>query len=199
METGALAARDGLTALRRETTLDWRFVSPPVFLEPGEKRGGYRLGADQVLFSGEQPAGITVGDLADGVLNEAENRPTCASASPWVTEPDLGTTPGSASVTQRGISLPFASLYLGISAFCASLCWQRCSPLFAQLAQLAQLALTLRSSRHMPGQANMGPSAPVYCHYRRSIGSHPDGWRILFRFLYITKNNLLFPSYNSEQ
>ena len=65
-------ARDGLTALRRETTLDWRFVSPPVFLEPGEKRGGYRLGADQVLFSGEQPAGITVGDLADGVLNEAE-------------------------------------------------------------------------------------------------------------------------------
>lgn len=69
---GALAARDGLTALRRETTLDWRFVSPPVFLEPGEKRGGYRLGGDQVLFSGDNPAGITVGDLADGVLNEAE-------------------------------------------------------------------------------------------------------------------------------
>ena len=69
---GALAARDGLTALRREAALDWRFVSPPVFLEPGEKRGGYRLGTDQVLFSGEQPAGITVGDLADGVLNEAQ-------------------------------------------------------------------------------------------------------------------------------
>ncbi|PJG58632.1 NAD(P)-dependent oxidoreductase [Aeromonas cavernicola] len=69
---GALAARDGLTALRRETALDWRFVSPPVFLEPGEKRGGYRLGADQVLFSGEQPAGITVSDLADGIVNEAE-------------------------------------------------------------------------------------------------------------------------------
>ena len=69
---GALAARDGLTALRRETTLDWRFVSPPVFLEPGEKRGGYRLGGDQVLFSGDKPAGITVGDLANAVLNEAE-------------------------------------------------------------------------------------------------------------------------------
>ena len=69
---GALAARDGLTALRRETTLDWRFVSPPVFLEPGEKRGSYRLGGDQVLFSGDKPAGITVSDLADGVLNEAE-------------------------------------------------------------------------------------------------------------------------------
>ena len=69
---GALAARDGFTALRRETTLDWRFVSPPVFLEPGEKRGGYRLGTDQVMFSGEQPAGITVGDLADGVLNEVQ-------------------------------------------------------------------------------------------------------------------------------
>ena len=69
---GALAARDGLTALRRETTLDWRFVSPPVFLEPGEKRGGYRLGGDQVLFDGDKPAGITVGDLADAVINEAE-------------------------------------------------------------------------------------------------------------------------------
>lgn len=69
---GALAARDGLTALRRETGLNWRFVSPPVFLEPGEKRGGYLLGGDQVLFSGDKPAGITVGDLADGVLNEVE-------------------------------------------------------------------------------------------------------------------------------
>ena len=69
---GALAARDGLTALRREAALNWRFVSPPVFLEPGEKRGGYRLGGDQVLFDGDKPAGITVGDLADGVLNEAE-------------------------------------------------------------------------------------------------------------------------------
>lgn len=69
---GALAARDGLTALRRESALDWRFVSPPVFLEPGEKRGGYRLGGDQVLFSGDKPAGITVGDLANAVLNEAE-------------------------------------------------------------------------------------------------------------------------------
>jgi uncharacterized protein len=69
---GALAARDGLTALRRETRLDWRFVSPPVFLEPGEKRGGYLLGGDQVLFSGDKPAGITVGDLADGVMNEVE-------------------------------------------------------------------------------------------------------------------------------
>ncbi|MGL5811924.1 MAG: NAD(P)-dependent oxidoreductase [Aeromonas sp.] len=69
---GALAARDGLTALRRETALNWRFVSPPVFLEPGEKRGGYRLGGDRVLFAGDKPAGITVGDLADGVLNEVE-------------------------------------------------------------------------------------------------------------------------------
>ena len=69
---GALAARDGLTALRRETTSTGVSSPHPVFLEPGEKRGGYRLGTDQVLFSGEQPAGITVGDLADGVLNEAQ-------------------------------------------------------------------------------------------------------------------------------
>ena len=29
-------------------------------------------GADVVLFSGDKPAGISVGDLADGVLNEVE-------------------------------------------------------------------------------------------------------------------------------
>ncbi len=43
-----------------------------MFLEPGDKRGSYHLGGDQVLFSGDKPAGITVGDLADGVLNEVE-------------------------------------------------------------------------------------------------------------------------------
>ncbi|MGB6187910.1 MAG: NAD(P)-dependent oxidoreductase [Aeromonas molluscorum] len=69
---GALSARDGLSALRSEYELDWRFVSPAVMLVPGERTGQYRLGGDQVLFLDDKPAEITVGDLADAILNEAE-------------------------------------------------------------------------------------------------------------------------------
>ena len=69
---GALAARDALNLIRNETTLDWTFVSPPVFLQPGERKGGFRIGADEVLMAGEQPAGISVADLAVAIVDEVE-------------------------------------------------------------------------------------------------------------------------------
>lgn len=69
---GALAAREGLTRLQREEALDWTFVSPPVFLAPGASEGPYRLGEDQVLMAGDQPAGITVADLAVAIVDEIE-------------------------------------------------------------------------------------------------------------------------------
>lgn len=42
---GARAARDALTAIRNNTTLEWTFLSPPAVLEPGERTGKYQLGA----------------------------------------------------------------------------------------------------------------------------------------------------------
>ncbi|AKJ32128.1 NAD(P)-dependent oxidoreductase [Caldimonas brevitalea] len=69
---GALAAREALNLLRQETELAWTFVSPPVFLDPGAKRGGFRLGGDEVLMDAGQPARVTVGDLAVAVLDEVE-------------------------------------------------------------------------------------------------------------------------------
>jgi uncharacterized protein len=71
---GALAAREALRLLERETALDWSFVSPPVFLAPGGHEGPYRLGTDQVLMDGDQPAGISVADLAVAIVDEAEQR-----------------------------------------------------------------------------------------------------------------------------
>lgn len=69
---GALAARDALNELRTESALDWTFLSPPAMLAPGERTGRYRTGADELLMNGEQPAGISVADLAVALLDELE-------------------------------------------------------------------------------------------------------------------------------
>lgn len=69
---GAQAARDALTELRSETALNWTLVSPPAMLQPGQRTGHYRLGGEQLLMNGEQPAGISVQDLAVAVVDEIE-------------------------------------------------------------------------------------------------------------------------------
>lgn len=69
---GARAARDALNTMRSNTTLDWTFVSPPAFLEEGERTGSYRLGEEYLLMDGDKPAGISVADLAVAVVDELE-------------------------------------------------------------------------------------------------------------------------------
>ncbi|QGZ65167.1 NAD(P)-dependent oxidoreductase [Paraburkholderia acidisoli] len=69
---GAKAARDALTDLRGNTVLDWTFVSPPAFLEEGERTGTYRLGNEDLLMDGDKPAGIAVADLAVAIVDELE-------------------------------------------------------------------------------------------------------------------------------
>lgn len=70
---GALAAREALNQIRNETSLDWTFVSPAVMLVPGERRGGFRIGGDEVLMDASgQPASISVADLAVAMVDEVE-------------------------------------------------------------------------------------------------------------------------------
>jgi len=70
---GAKAARDALTALQsQDTPVSWTFLSPPSMLAPGDRTGQYRLGGDQLLMDGEQPAGISVADLAVALVDELE-------------------------------------------------------------------------------------------------------------------------------
>ncbi|BCP52888.1 3-beta hydroxysteroid dehydrogenase [Kaistia sp. 32K] len=73
---GALAARDGLNEIRKETELDWTFLSPAAFLEHDTPRTGrYRLGGDNpVVDPATGTAHISIGDLAVAVLDEAEAR-----------------------------------------------------------------------------------------------------------------------------
>ncbi|MEW6706677.1 MAG: hypothetical protein AB1430_17650 [Pseudomonadota bacterium] len=69
---GAKAARDLLGRLQGESVLEWSFLSPPAGLGPGERTGRYRLGQDALLMDGDQPAGISVADLAAALVDELE-------------------------------------------------------------------------------------------------------------------------------
>lgn len=70
---GALAARELLNRLYKETALDWVFLSPPIALAPGARTGQYRVGADDLLPGvGDAPAGISVADLAVAIVDEIQ-------------------------------------------------------------------------------------------------------------------------------
>lgn len=74
-KAGALAAREALNLIRQESSLDWSFLSPAVFLEPGERRGSYRLGEDAPVMDEDPskgPARISVADLAVAIVDELE-------------------------------------------------------------------------------------------------------------------------------
>lgn len=70
---GALAARELLNRLEKESSLDWTLISPPIGLAPGERTGKYRVGANDLLpGKGDTPAGISVADLAVAIVDEIE-------------------------------------------------------------------------------------------------------------------------------
>lgn len=71
-KAGATAARDYLNTLRKETELDWTFISPAANLHPGTRTGKFRLGKDNPVFDGNQQSAISVEDLAVAVVDELE-------------------------------------------------------------------------------------------------------------------------------
>jgi putative NADH-flavin reductase len=71
-KNGALAAREALNLLRDETSLDWTFLSPAVHLEPGERRGSYRVSLDTPVMDSKGPAHISTADLAVAIVDELE-------------------------------------------------------------------------------------------------------------------------------
>jgi putative NADH-flavin reductase len=68
----ARAARDVLGDIKKETALDWTFLSPAFVLKPGERTGKYRLGLDNPVFNDKGESSITAADLAIAVLDEIE-------------------------------------------------------------------------------------------------------------------------------
>ena len=76
---GANAARNLLNDLRDRRDVNWAFISPPALLgaDAGfneDRTGEYRLGSEELLMNGEEPAGISVADLAIAIADDAEQQ-----------------------------------------------------------------------------------------------------------------------------
>ncbi|MDJ0460529.1 NAD(P)H-binding protein [Streptomyces sp. H27-C3] len=69
----ALACKEQLEVVRAaEPGVDWAYLSPAALLEPGERTGTYRTGADELLVDAEGNSVISMEDLAVVLLDEAE-------------------------------------------------------------------------------------------------------------------------------
>lgn len=73
---GALAARDYLNILRKETALDWAFLSPAVEMHQGTsgvRKGTYRKGLENPVTDAEGRSVISVEDTAVAIVDELEH------------------------------------------------------------------------------------------------------------------------------
>ena len=57
---------------RKNSDVDWTYFSPPVFIEPGERTGAYRLGIDQLVMNAQGESRISAEDYAVALLDEIE-------------------------------------------------------------------------------------------------------------------------------
>ncbi|MBN8787143.1 MAG: NAD(P)-dependent oxidoreductase [Terrimonas sp.] len=73
---GALAARDYLTYIKNEQTLDWTFLSPAIEMHQGTsgvRKGHYRTGKDEPVFDENGKSIISVEDTAVAIADELEH------------------------------------------------------------------------------------------------------------------------------
>ena len=68
----ATPAAAALETVRKNTTLDWSFISPSIFLNPGERTGKFRTGGDSVIFDDKGESKISHEDLAVAIVDELE-------------------------------------------------------------------------------------------------------------------------------
>jgi putative NADH-flavin reductase len=74
--SGASAARDYLSLLKKEKDLDWAFFSPAFEMHQGitaGRTGKYRLGTDYPVFNEEKRSILSVEDLAVVIADEVEH------------------------------------------------------------------------------------------------------------------------------
>lgn len=69
----ALAARELLNILRGEKSLNWTYISPSAFIEPGQRTAKFRLGSDQLLVNEKGESRISTQDFAVALIDELEN------------------------------------------------------------------------------------------------------------------------------
>ena len=62
-----------LEVLRRESDLDWTFLSPSADFSPGQRTGVFRLGGDQLLSDANGKSHISMEDFAIAMVDELEH------------------------------------------------------------------------------------------------------------------------------
>jgi hypothetical protein len=67
----ALAHEEALKLLR-DSSIDWTYLSPSAFFEPGERTGTFRLGQDELLTADDGKSHISMEDYAIALADELE-------------------------------------------------------------------------------------------------------------------------------
>ena len=73
IKNGILGLREVLYTLRKESGLDWTFLSPAANIAPGERTGKFRLGGDQLVTDADGNSNISNQDYAIVMIDELEN------------------------------------------------------------------------------------------------------------------------------
>jgi hypothetical protein len=58
--------------LLRMSSIDWTYLSPSAFLEPGQRTGKFRLGQDELLTAADGKSWISMEDYAIALVDELE-------------------------------------------------------------------------------------------------------------------------------
>jgi putative NADH-flavin reductase len=56
----------------RESNVDWTYVAPPAYFEPGTRTGKFRLGSDELITGANGESRISMEDYAIAVVDELE-------------------------------------------------------------------------------------------------------------------------------
>ena len=68
----ALQHAEALEVYREVDDLDWTFVSPAAYIHPGERKGRYRLGGDQLIVDENGASEISAEDYAIAIADLVE-------------------------------------------------------------------------------------------------------------------------------
>jgi len=58
--------------LASKAPIDWTYISPAAEIAPGERKGGFRVGGEQLLVDAQGHSRISIADFAIGVLDRIE-------------------------------------------------------------------------------------------------------------------------------
>jgi hypothetical protein len=56
----------------RSSDIDWTYLAPAAYFEPGERIGKFRLGKDELIANEKQESRISMEDYAIALVNELE-------------------------------------------------------------------------------------------------------------------------------